>query len=91
MELEGGVAVFPAQAALRRRRLDLLLSQLPVLPFDDVCASAYSRVVEHAGFSRRKILDRMIAAQALVHRAALVTLNPADLRDVPGLKLIDWS
>ena len=33
--------------------------------------------------SRRKLLDRMIAAQALVHRATLVTFNPDDFSDVP--------
>jgi tRNA(fMet)-specific endonuclease VapC len=32
----------------------------------------------------------MIAAQALVHRATLVTLNAGDLRDVPGLELLSW-
>jgi hypothetical protein len=40
--------------------------------------------------SRRKLLDRMIAAQALVHRATLVTLNASDFRDVPGLELLSW-
>lgn len=51
---------------------------------------AYGRIVAHAGYSRRKLLDRMIAAQALVHRAALVTLNADDFTDVPGLKLEAW-
>jgi hypothetical protein len=37
------------------------------------------------GYSRRKLFDRMIAAQALVHRATLVTFNPDDFSDVPGL------
>ena len=32
----------------------------------------------------------MIAAQALVHRATLVTANPADFRNVPGLELLAW-
>jgi predicted nucleic acid-binding protein len=42
------------------------------------------------GYSRRKLLDRMIAAQALDHRATLVTLNAGDFRDVPGLELLSW-
>ena len=42
-----------------------------------------------AGYSRRKLLDRMIAAQALVHRATLVTFNPDDFSDIPGLSLLE--
>ena len=43
-----------------------------------------------AGYSRRKLLDRMIAAQALVHRATLVSFNPDDFSDVPGLSSLVW-
>ena len=32
----------------------------------------------------------MIAAQALVLQATLVTLNPADFSDIPDLKLLAW-
>jgi tRNA(fMet)-specific endonuclease VapC len=32
----------------------------------------------------------MIAAQALVHRAALVTRNAVDFQDIPGLILVAW-
>ncbi len=61
-----------------------------MLAFDDTAADAYRQIVEAVGYSRRKILDRMIAAQALVHRATLVTRNAADFRDVPGLDLMAW-
>jgi predicted nucleic acid-binding protein len=90
VELEGGVYRDQAQAHLRRPRLDALLGVLPVLPFDEAAADAYRLIVEAAGYSRRKLLDRMIAAQALVHQAALVTLNGADFHDVPGLDLLIW-
>ena len=59
-----------------------MLATLPVLAFDETAADAYRRIVEAVGYSRGKLLDRMIAAQALVHRATLVTLNAGDLRDV---------
>jgi predicted nucleic acid-binding protein len=90
VELEGGVYRDPPQAGLRRPRLDAILEALPVLAFDDAAADAYRMIVEAAGYSRRKLLDRMIAAQALVHRATLVTQNPNDFHDVPGLGLLAW-
>ena len=90
VELEGGVYRDPAQSGLRRPRLDAILQTLPVLAFDDAAADAYRAIVEAAGDSRRKLLDRMIAAQALVHRATLVTQNPADFQDIPGLDLVVW-
>jgi tRNA(fMet)-specific endonuclease VapC len=32
----------------------------------------------------------MIAAQALVHRASLVTLNASDFTDIAGLHVVAW-
>jgi predicted nucleic acid-binding protein len=90
VELEGGVYRDPSQSALRRPRLDAILAALPVLAFDDACADAYRAIVAAAGYSRRKLLDRMIAAQALAHRATLVTRNGDDFRDIPGLTLLEW-
>ena len=90
IELEGGVYRDLDQAGQRRPRLDAILQALPVLDFDAASADAYRAIVEAAGYSRRKLLDRMIAAQALVHRATLVTCNPADFRDVPGLAILEW-
>lgn len=90
IELEGGVHREPDQAARRRARLDLFLANIAVLPFDDAAADVYRDILTATGFSRRKTLDRMIAAQAIVHDATLVTLNGADFADVPGLRLAAW-
>ena len=90
VELEGGVYRDPAQAAARRVRVDVILATIPVLPFDDEAAVAYGGIVNALGYSRRKMLDRMIAAQALVRRAPLVTMNGADFRGIPGLGVIEW-
>jgi predicted nucleic acid-binding protein len=91
VELEGGVYAQPRHSAIRRQRLDAMLASLPTAPFNDAAADAYRSIVEVAGFSRRKVLDRMIAAQAMVLRATLVTLNAEDFRDVPGLDLVAWQ
>jgi predicted nucleic acid-binding protein len=90
VELEGGVYRDPDKAAARRARLDVFLSALTILPFDTASADRYRDIVAALGFSRRKTLDRMIAAQALVRDVTLVTLNPADFADIPGLKLLAW-
>ncbi|MCF8505245.1 MAG: PIN domain-containing protein [Caulobacter sp.] len=90
IELESGVFADTLQTAVRLPRLRALLESVPVLQFDDPAADAYRAILASTGYSRRKILDRMIAAQALVHGATLVTLNPADFSDIPNLKLLAW-
>ena len=90
VELEGGVMREAAQAPLRRTRLDVILASVPVIAFDASAAAAYRMIVERAGYSRRKLLDRIIAAQALTQDATLVTYNAADFADVPGLDLRAW-
>lgn len=90
VELEGGVYREPVHAQVRRGRLDAILAAIPTIAFDDAAADAYGDIVARAGYSRRKLLDRMIAAQALVHRSTLVTINAGDYADVPGLSLLAW-
>jgi len=90
IELESGVYADPQETAVRLPRLRALLEAIPVLPFNDAAADAYRAILASTGYSRRKILDRMIAAQALVHDATLITLNPGDFRDIPALKLLAW-
>ena len=91
VELESGVLREPASALRRRRGLDDLLAAYPVLPFGEEDVLVYRSFVEAAGFSRRKLLDRMIAAQAIVAGARLGTLNRSDSADLPGLDREDWS
>ena len=90
VELEGGVHREPLQAGIRRARLDAMLRAIPSLAFDASAADAYGAIVAHSGYSRRKLLDRMIAAQAMVHHAVLVTMNPDDFADVVGLRVLTW-
>ncbi len=48
-------------------------------------------VLEHVKLcSRRTLLDRMIGAQAIVHRATLVAMNADDLSDIPDFVVLAW-
>ena len=91
VELEGGVYSRPDVMRARRVALDTLLRRLDVAPFDARMVATYGRIVAACGFSRRRILDRLIAATAIVNDLTLITINGEDFRDIPGLKLEIWS
>lgn len=88
VELQAGLLA--PEAGLRRARLETLLETIEVRSFDPRHAAAYGRILSATGYSRRKVLDRMIAAQAIVDDATLVTQNGPDFRDIPDLKLLEW-
>ncbi len=90
-ELEAGVAHDQSSDKVRRRLLDALLDFVPVLPFTPAEAAAYGRIVRTTGYDRRRVLDRMIAAQAITAGLPLATINGRDFRDIPDLDLLDWS
>lgn len=90
VELENGVYRDPEWSHLRRATLDAMLGRLATLDFDEAAIAAYRSIVAACGYSRRKVLDRMIAATALVHGLTLVTTNGDDFADVPGLRLEIW-
>lgn len=75
----------------RRVLLDSFLENVEELDFTGREVAAYSSVIAAKGFSRRLVVDRMIAATALANDLALATLNPRDFRDIPGLTIEDWS
>ena len=90
IELEGGIWRNPDDVVVARQRLDVLFVTLRRVPFDEAAAAEYRGIIETAGFSRPRVLDRMIASQALALDATLVTLNGKDFADIPGLKLLAW-
>lgn len=72
-------------------RVNELLDGIEVLQFALTEVMAYDRIIAAKGFSRRLVVDRMIAATALANDLTLATLNPCDFRDVPDLIFEDWS
>jgi predicted nucleic acid-binding protein len=91
VELEGGIVGRPELAPARRASLDLLLPRFEIIDFDNKAAAAYSAIIAVTGYSRPRLLDRMIAATAIVHDRVLITANGSDFRDIPGLKLEVWE
>lgn len=68
------------------KAIDQFLRAFPVVPFDEAAARAFPNVP-----FRRAKFDRLIAAHALALKLTLVTANPRDFADVPGLALEDWT
>lgn len=91
IELEGGIYASPAYSDRRRAGVAALLEALPVLDFSNEMAEIYGRILQQAGFSRRKIIDRMIAATAIAEGLTLITVNARDFRDVRGLAIEEWT
>ena len=91
VELEGGIVSAKIGSPQRRGAVDAMLSLMTVLPFGSREAAIYGQIAAALGYSRRLIIDRMIAAQAIAIDATLVTLNPRDVRAIPNLSIEDWS
>ena len=60
--------------------------RVPVLPFDEQAARAYSRLP-----FRRGSFDRLIAAHALARGLILVTNDERDFADLADLRIENWS
>ena len=77
-----------------RPELDLQQSILPAesaLPFGPREAVVAAGLHREIAAARRRSMDLAIAATAITHDAMLWTLNVADFRDVPGLRLYEPS
>ncbi len=76
----------------RRRLVDLLLNEFPVLAWTREAADRYREIAAHLHQTGQPIgaMDTQIAAHALVLGLPLVTHNTRHFMRVPGLKLQDW-
>ena len=95
-ELVFGLARLPAgekRDAIARFLEEVLLPNVPILPYDDRAAEwhAHERARLVASGRTPPFVDGQIAAVAHVHRLALVTRNLEDFRAFGDLALIDWS
>jgi len=94
-ELQRGLYGKPpsTELALSRIKLDAILRDIVVLPFDWEAALAYGRIIGERGWVRGRDTDRnrMIAAHAISSQSVLVTDNLADFRDIAGLTIENWT
>lgn len=90
-ELRFGQAGMVA-ADKRKRAIDLVLTQLTVLPWTSAAADIYGPLKDTLKRQGRPIgdMDTLIAAHALVEDLILVTHNTRHFEKIPRLKLEDW-
>ena len=91
VELTPGIYSDGQRNHRRASRLQSFLQEVELLPFSNAEADAYEEIIARSGFSRRLVIDRMIAATALANGLSLATLNARDFRNIPGLTVEDWS
>ncbi|HEX5237761.1 MAG TPA: PIN domain-containing protein [Sphingomicrobium sp.] len=91
VELTPGIYSDGQRNHSRASRLESFLREVELLPFSDAEADAYEEIIARSGFSRRLVIDRMIAATALANGLLLATLNERDFRNIPGLTIENWS
>lgn len=90
-ELEAGVHADPRSVARRRAALDEILAFLPIVPLRADAVSIYGEFVRLRGYSRRLVLDRMIAAQAVALGARVITIDASGFKGLPLLDLELWD
>jgi tRNA(fMet)-specific endonuclease VapC len=90
-ELRYGQALMEAQDK-RRILIDLLLQQLPHLPWTSEAADNYGAIKSYLKLQGEPIgeLDTQIAAHALAEGLILVTHNTKHFEKVQDLRLEDW-
>jgi predicted nucleic acid-binding protein len=76
----------------RRRRIDLVLKELPTLPWSIEAADEFGRIRAYLKRNGRPVgeFDTQIAAHALAEKLILVTHNTRHFENIPHLKLEDW-
>lgn len=68
--------------------LDELTSKFEVLPFTPEVSEHFRQILTQGGHERGSYLaDRLIAATAMAHGCALLTLNKKHFKGIRGLKL----
>jgi tRNA(fMet)-specific endonuclease VapC len=73
------------------RRSEALLAFIAVIPIDDAAAEEFDKLRRNRSLKKIGRADLLIAAIALARGDTLVTRNVKHFRQVPGLKLENWT
>lgn len=75
-----------------RRRIDDLLADVDLLEFEEVATLRFAKIANYLRKLGRpkESLDLLIASVAIANGEALITRNPRDFADVPGLTVIPY-
>lgn len=94
-EIAYGIERLPRSRRRRvlQDRFDLLLSELPRVPWDDAVSGRFGQVKAALERRGRRIedFDAAIAAHALAIDGVLVTANTDDMVRILGLRIEDWG
>ncbi len=85
------MAVGPERDLRLAENIRLIGETIDILPFDRASAEAFGDLLQELEPKRRRVLDRMVAAQARALGRTLTTLNASDFKDIRGLTIEDWS
>ena len=86
---ENAEKLLRAQYWLEENERDL--GRFTILAINAAAAAEFDRLREFKKLKSIRRGDLLIAALALANRAILVSRNQKDFRQVPGLKVEDWS
>src|ERR1019366_3564101 len=81
-----------ADRGLERSRIGRLLQPITILELDEKAGERFALLKANALRRGRPVVDAdlLIAAIAQVNNCALLTRNPRDFRDVPGLEVASY-
>lgn len=89
LRASNGSELLRAQELLQRTQADL--ARLPTVLLSEAAATEFDRLLQIKKLKKIGRGDLLIAAITLAHRAALVTRNLKDFRQVPGLQRENWA
>lgn len=88
LKAENGANLLKAQELFFRT--DKLLSQLLIVPIDQIASGEFDRLRAVSKYRKIGRADLLIASITLANKATLVTRNKRHFKQIPGLKLENW-